>query len=279
MPRRMSVDQAKKLLERKPSVKATSIGVIMGILLGLAAQFILKPFQVREEPPGFFAVYMGNQLLGVMKIFDYFLTTAAVIGILLLIYWIITMQVIGLRGKTYDEVPHGVKKEDLDDFVDQIDESLEKAKRYGYGLVKYTIEEDGTYPRGIRLSGMKEDSISIRIRPLIAVVESDKDSSSLEAARRTIEIISASPSARTQYGHLTVRYFTRGASPDNPFGERILVNEKTRKAFWMNSVLDALARQGLIEWYSQPGENYRDWARKQNLELFERSPAEEELSP
>ena len=116
------------------------------------------------------------------------------------------------------------------------------------------------------------------LKPVLVVVESDKDSSSLEAARRAIEIISAKPLVRTQYGHLTVRYFTRGASPDNPFGERILVNEKTRKAFWMNSELNALARQGLIEWYSHPGENYRDWARNHNLELFERPPTKEVLN-
>jgi len=185
------------------------------------------------------------------------------------------MQTIGLRGRTHEEVQHGIVKEDLEDFVAELDKSLEKGERYGYEIKKYPSEA-GAFSRGVRLSGEEEDSVSLKIRPFIAVVESEKDLLSLGAAKRVIESLSFS-SLRTKYKHITMRYFERGATPLNPSGPRLVVNQRTRRAFWVTSELDDLARQGVIECYSHPDEEYHEWARKENLELFDRYPNKEEL--
>jgi len=83
---------------------------------------------------------------------------------------------------------------------------------------------------------------------------------------------------KNQYSHLSLIYFTPGASPINRFGHRIVVNKQQGKAYHVTGELEDLARDGFIDWIAYPGENYRDWTRKQNLELFERPPTKEELS-
>jgi len=275
MARKLTIEEAEKLHAQKPSMRATFLGLLMGIVLALIAQFLLKPIEVREEHAGNFTVYLGNRPIGEHPIVNFFVIVLGLFGLACFFFWIIQMQVFGFLGRTYQQVQHGMVGEDLEYFIGELDKSLAKVERYGYELKKYP-SEPGTFARGLRLSESKEDSISLKIHPLIAILESDKDLPSLQAAKRAIDSVSAS-SLTTEYRHVTIRYFARGASPVNPFGERIVVNQRTRKAFWMTSELDDLARQGVIQCYSHPGENYRDWARNENLELFEHPPSKEEL--
>jgi len=58
---RITVEEAEKLQAQKPSMKATFLGLIMGIGLALIAQLFLKPLEVRQEHAGNFTIYLGNQ--------------------------------------------------------------------------------------------------------------------------------------------------------------------------------------------------------------------------
>jgi len=191
LARKITVEEAEKLLAQKPSMRATFAGLIMGIFLALMAQLIFRPLEVKQQQLiDNFTIYIGNQPITKCSPLEYFGWVFGLFALGCVIYWSVQMRVVGLTGSTRQEVPHGVAKEDLESFVDKLDLSLAKGERYGYTLNKYPSEV-GTFTRGIRLSANEKDSVSIEIRPLIAVVESEKNPLSLEAAKRAIDIISS----------------------------------------------------------------------------------------
>jgi hypothetical protein len=83
---------------------------------------------------------------------------------------------------------------------------------------------------------------------------------------------------RRDYGHLRAVYFSEDATRLNPKGERIIVNAKTKTAYYMNHVVDAFVFQNAIQWERYPDISQEDWCRRNNLNLVPEPPREDSLA-
>lgn len=82
---------------------------------------------------------------------------------------------------------------------------------------------------------------------------------------------------RQVYRHLSVRYFGRNNTPQRPSGPRIVINIRSKRAYWVDDQLENLVKKKIIEWYSHPCEEMEDWVKRNGIELIEERPLQREL--
>jgi succinate dehydrogenase hydrophobic anchor subunit len=82
---------------------------------------------------------------------------------------------------------------------------------------------------------------------------------------------------RGRCDHLEAHYFTTGGSPNNPVGDRLLVNCRTKIAYHMGGDFDDLVSEQRIRWKTHYDKAEDEWCRQQGLRLEPRTPKANEL--
>ncbi len=155
----------------------------------------MKPISVLPGAGGNYTVYAGGQVIWTGSAGNYYAEVGFSFAVALVAVWFLQKRLTVGTGLTFDKLDHGVGRDRLDGFVEQLDESLRKLGKHGIVMQELPTEGD-TYVRGFRLSDEEENSITARIQPFSATVEAPvNDFRSLEAAREVMKCIAESPAS------------------------------------------------------------------------------------
>jgi len=183
-----TLKEAEGRLERLPTLRAYLIGTVMGIVLSLVAQLILKPISIGSDFYGNFTVISGNRIVEVIPPGTYYVEVAFALAGGILLWWFLQKWfVVGVRGDTWDKITHGVNETGLSSFVTKLSENLDKLKLQGYETHPHPGER-GTFHFDVESTYEGDDvTVHLTIEPYVALIEakaSDRDS--LELARLVI---------------------------------------------------------------------------------------------
>src|SRR5690348_17297504 len=107
---RPTIEEAERRLANLPSLKATLVGIIIGIGISVFAQLILKPysFQSRNTVNGTVLVtYFGSQQAGeIAATTYYFFVLVGLVGCVF-VWWFVQKRLTGLSGKATKTIEHG----------------------------------------------------------------------------------------------------------------------------------------------------------------------------
>lgn len=82
---------------------------------------------------------------------------------------------------------------------------------------------------------------------------------------------------KEDYSHLTAVYFDEDSSRLNPIGDRVIVNSKTKTAYFMSNFVDLFVLQHDIQSERHVDASLKDWCTQNRLLLIPHAPAEEDL--
>ncbi len=157
----------------------------MGIVVSLIAQLLLKPISIDQPLGGNYTVRSGNEVIWIVAPGGYYTAVGLFLAGALFLAWYLQKRLTVGTGLTLDKIEHGVARDNLVAFVEQIDSSLKKLDKYGYQVHSYP-PEDGSFVRGVRLSDEEEDSITVKIQPFVATFEAHLETRSLEAVKEVM---------------------------------------------------------------------------------------------
>jgi hypothetical protein len=287
MPAKKDISEARKLLSRVPDLKATVVGLLMGLVLALIAQLLLKPLEISPQLNGNMTLVYGSSRVAVVvvPVIQYVAYLVLAFAVAVFLYWKLQTRMLGLSGRTLDVRPHGLKShDDIKELVDELTEHLQKiVNRIGWNIGSKYLGEDQYH----RFMGPAKSSrqIVMTIDKEHVSLKSEMSALSLEVAEEILKDIDSALTAlrgtsamKGKYDHLVAHYFTRGASPSNPAGHRLLVNYHTRRAYHMNEFIDKFILAEKIGWEEHYDKSYKEWCIEQKLNLIERAATETELS-
>jgi hypothetical protein len=175
-----TLSEAEDRLAKLPTLRAYVIGTVMGIALSLIAQLILKPISIGSDFYGNFTIMSGNRIVGVIPPATYYLEVGfALVGGILLWWFLQKWFVVGVRGDTLDKITHGVSETGLSSFVTKLSVNLDKLKLQGYETHPHPGER-GTFHFNIQSTYEDDDvNVHLTIEPYVALIEakaSDRES-------------------------------------------------------------------------------------------------------
>jgi hypothetical protein len=135
------------------------------------------------------------------------------------------------------------------------------------------------------IAGDSRKEIVVTIDKERVLVESEKEELPLEIAEEVLgevdesltQMRSKSP-AKHEYGHLVAHYSTTGGGPENPIGNRLLVDYLAKRAYHMGAGIDNLVLTKGLHWETHYGKDHKQWCTEQGLTLVQRPPTSEELA-
>jgi ABC-type multidrug transport system fused ATPase/permease subunit len=107
-------------------------------------------------------------------------------------------------------------------------------------------------------------------REIIAIMRTEKESTPLSKPE-------FKPKGKVDYSHLSAVYFSAEGDPMNPVGDRIIVNSRTKMAYYMGGFVDSFIFDNSIPSKRYPESSLKDWCAQHGLHLITRPPFQEEL--
>jgi hypothetical protein len=98
--KRPSTVEAQERLAKIPTLRATFIGLVFGILLSLVAQLFLKPISVLPGAGGNYTVYAGSQVIWTGSAGSYYFEGGLFFAVALIAVWFLQKRLTVGTGLT-----------------------------------------------------------------------------------------------------------------------------------------------------------------------------------
>lgn len=185
-----TAEEAQRRLETLPStLRATFVGVLMGIGISIVSELALKPIIVNPNAYGNYTVYLGGSQTSTISPVGYYLILSVAMAGIIIFSFLVYKKVIGLSGVTVNTISHGIDAAGLEAYVARLDKYLEeKLTMYGYDWTKHQ-NEDGNFVRGVFSKKEDVDLVTVKIKQFELTVESEIDPTSNRAALDAIKWI------------------------------------------------------------------------------------------
>jgi hypothetical protein len=105
-------------------------------------------------------------------------------------------------------------------------------------------------------------------KQIIAIIRREKESA---------PISTPGFKSKGDFSHLNAVYFSADGDPLNPIGDRILVNSRTKTAYYMGAFVDSFVFENNIQSNNYPEASSKDWCVQHHLYLIRRPPLQREL--
>lgn len=107
-------------------------------------------------------------------------------------------------------------------------------------------------------------------KQIIAIIRTEKESAPPSTS-------GFKSKGKGDYSHLSAVYFSAEGDPLNPVGDRILVNSRTKTAYYMGGYVDSFVFENSIRSRRYPEASHKDWCAQHRLHLIRRPPLQQEL--